>query len=189
MRACCCRCCCRCWAPRWLAQHTHTKAWVSREPQHAQRSSPPHPTLCSSPHPTLNFHRVALEKRAGEFNIILEDVSITHLMFSKEFTTAIESKQVAQQDAERSKFVVQKAEQEKLAAIILAEGEGEAAQLISEALKTAGNGAIEVKRIDAALEIATTLSKSRNVLYIPGGGNMMMAMPAPGQGRRADQLS
>jgi prohibitin 1 len=75
--------------------------------------------------------RVALEKRAGEFNIILEDVSITHLMFSKEFTTAIESKQVAQQDAERSKFVVQKAEQEKLAAIILAEGEGEAAELIS----------------------------------------------------------
>ena len=76
--------------------------------------------------------RVALEKRAGEFNIILEDVSITHLMFSKEFTTAIESKQVAQQDAERSKFVVAKAEQEKLAAIILAEGEGEAAGLISD---------------------------------------------------------
>jgi prohibitin 1 len=75
--------------------------------------------------------RVALEKRAGEFNIILEDVSITHLMFSKEFTTAIESKQVAQQDAERSKFVVQKAEQEKLAVVILAEGEGEAAELIS----------------------------------------------------------
>ena len=38
---------------------------------------------------------------------------------------------MAQQDAERSKFVVQKAEQEKLAAIILAEGEGEAAELIS----------------------------------------------------------
>ncbi len=73
----------------------------------------------------------ALEKRASEFNIILEDVSITHLMFSKEFTTAIESKQVAQQDAERQKFVVLKAEQEKKAAIIRAEGEGEAADLIS----------------------------------------------------------
>ena len=72
-----------------------------------------------------------MEKRASEFNIILEDVSITHLMFSKEFTTAIESKQVAQQDAERQKFVVLKAEQEKKAAIIRAEGEGEAADLIS----------------------------------------------------------
>ena len=39
---------------------------------------------------------------------------------------------MAQQDAERSKFVVAKAEQEKLAAIILAEGEGEAAGLISD---------------------------------------------------------
>ena len=74
---------------------------------------------------------MALAKRAAEFNIILEDVSITHLMFSKEFTTAIESKQVAQQDAERQKFVVLKAEQEKKAAIIRAEGEGEAADLIS----------------------------------------------------------
>ena len=138
---------------------------------------------------THTLGRVALEKRAGEFNIILEDVSITHLMFSKEFTTAIESKQVAQQDAERSKFVVAKAEQEKLAAIILAEGEGEAAQLISEALKTAGSGAIEVKRIDAALEIANTLSRSRNVMYVPSGGNMLMAMPQPGAGRASAPLS
>ena len=121
--------------------------------------------------------RVALEKRASEFNIILDDVSITHLMFSKEFTTAIENKQVAQQDAERSKFVVAKAEQEKLAAIILAEGEGEAAGLISEALKAAGSGAIEVKRIDAAREIAETLSHSRNVVYLPSGNNMMMGLP------------
>jgi hypothetical protein len=42
-------------------------------------------------------------------------------MFSKEFTTAIESKQVAQQEAERSKFIVMKAEQEAKAAIIRAE--------------------------------------------------------------------
>ena len=47
----------------------------------------------------------------------------------------------------------------------------------------AGSGAIEVKRIDAALEIANTLSKSRNVMYVPSGGNMMMAMPSPGAGR------
>jgi prohibitin 1 len=124
------------------------------------------------------LHLAALEKRASEFNIILEDVSITHLMFSKEFTTAIESKQVAQQDAERQKFVVLKAEQEKKAAIIRAEGEGEAADLISAALKEHGAGAIEVKRIDAARDIAEALSKSRNVVYVPGRGNMMMALPA-----------
>jgi len=114
--------------------------------------------------------RDQLNKRAAEFHLLLDDVSITHLMFSKEFTTAIEAKQVAQQEAERSKFVVMLAEQEKQAAIILAEGEAQAAQLISSALKAAGTGMIEVKRIDAAREIAETLSGSRNVVYLPGGG-------------------
>ena len=119
----------------------------------------------------------ALEERAREFHLVLEDVSITDLKFGREFERAVEAKQVAQQDAERSKFVVAKAEQEKLAAIILAEGEGEAAGLISEALKAAGSGAIEVKRIDAAREIAETLSHSRNVVYLPSGNQMMMALP------------
>lgn len=50
--------------------------------------------------------RENLAKRAKEFEITLDDVSITHLEFSKEFASAIEQKQVAQQDAEKSKFVV-----------------------------------------------------------------------------------
>lgn len=36
-----------------------------------------------------------LSKRASEFDINLDDVSITHLQFSREFASAIESKQVA----------------------------------------------------------------------------------------------
>jgi prohibitin 1 len=35
-----------------------------------------------------------LMKRAGEFNIALDDVSLTHLTFGKEFTRAVEEKQV-----------------------------------------------------------------------------------------------
>ena len=125
--------------------------------------------------------RQNLSARALEFNLLLEDVSITHLIFSKEFTTAIEAKQVAQQDAERSKFIVAKAEQEKLAAIIIAQGESEAAELISKALKENGTGMIEVKRIDAAKEVASVLSSSRNVAYVPSGGNggsnLFMSLP------------
>ena len=135
--------------------------------------------------------RESLNARAAEFHLYLEDVSITHLMFSKEFTIAIESKQVAQQDAERSKFVVLKAEQERQAAIIRAEGESEAARLISSALRKAGTAVIDVRRIDAAKQIAEVLSKSRNVVYVPGGGagpQMLMAMPSVGGGgaRHAD---
>ena len=53
--------------------------------------------------------------RAAEFNIALEDVSITHMTFGKEFTKAVEQKQIAQQDAERARFIVEKAEQERQA--------------------------------------------------------------------------
>ena len=78
------------------------------------------------------------------------DVSITHLAFGREFTRAIEAKQVAQQESERAKFVVAKAEQLKQAAIIRAEGESEAAELISAALAMNGTGLIEVRRIDVS---------------------------------------
>ena len=50
--------------------------------------------------------RRILTQRARYFNIVLDDVSITQLTFSRDYTAAVESKQVAQQDAERAKFVV-----------------------------------------------------------------------------------
>jgi hypothetical protein len=53
-------------------------------------------------------------KRAAEFNILVDDVAITHLSFGTEFTKAVESKQVAQQEAERARFVVMKADQVRL---------------------------------------------------------------------------
>lgn len=79
--------------------------------------------------------REDLRKRAAEFNIELEDVSITHMTFGKEFTKAAEQKQIAQQDAERARFTVEKAEQERQASVIRAEGEAEAAETISRLLK------------------------------------------------------
>ena len=39
---------------------------------------------------------------------MLEDVSITHLTFGQEFTNAVEQKQIAQQEVERARFVVEK---------------------------------------------------------------------------------
>lgn len=52
--------------------------------------------------------------------IILDDVSITDLGFGAEFSRAIEEKQIAQQEAERAKYLVLKAQQDKNAAIIKA---------------------------------------------------------------------
>lgn len=52
--------------------------------------------------------REQLQARASSFGLILDDISITDLTFSREFSQSIELKQVAQQNAERAKFVVQR---------------------------------------------------------------------------------
>ncbi|KAL6958569.1 Prohibitin-1, subunit of the prohibitin complex (Phb1p-Phb2p) [Sarracenia purpurea var. burkii] len=62
-----------------------------------------------------------LTERASKFNVAIDDVSITSLKFGKEFTAAIEAKQVAAQEAERAKFVIEKAEQDKRSAVIRAQ--------------------------------------------------------------------
>ena len=52
----------------------------------------------------------SLTARAETFGIFLDDISITHLAFGHDFTRAVESKQVAQQEAERSRYYVEKVE-------------------------------------------------------------------------------
>lgn len=119
-----------------------------------------------------------LSERCKKFNIILDDVSITHLTFGREFARAIEEKQVAQQEAETAYYRVLKDDQERKAMIIRAEGDAEAADLINKAMVIGGTGLIEVRRIAAAKEIAVTLSKSRNITYLPntqgGGGSQLL---------------
>ena len=90
---------------------------------------------------------------------------------------AVEMKQVAHQKAERSKFVVARTEQEKQAAIIRAEGEAQAAKLLSQAIEKAGRGLVEIRKIEAAKEIAQTLANAQNVTYLPGqGGNVLYSL-------------
>ncbi|TPX13996.1 uncharacterized protein E0L32_005696 [Thyridium curvatum] len=116
-----------------------------------------------------NRIRTDLMKRASEFNIALEDVSITHMTFGKEFTKAVEQKQIAQQDAERARFIVEKAEQERQANVIRAEGEAESADTISRAIQKSGDGLVQIRKIEASREIAQTLASNPNVAYLPGG--------------------
>ena len=59
--------------------------------------------------------RRQLTDRAKDFNIILDDVSITELSFGKEYAAAVEAKQIAQQEAQRAAYLVDKAKQEKQA--------------------------------------------------------------------------
>ncbi|PPJ53487.1 hypothetical protein CBER1_00329 [Cercospora berteroae] len=117
-----------------------------------------------------NRIRADLLKRASEFNIALEDVSITHMTFGREFTKAVEEKQIAQQEAERARFIVEKAEQERQANVIRAEGESEAAEVISKAVAKSGDGLIQIRRIETQKDVAQMLANNPNVTYLPGGG-------------------
>mmetsp|Transcript_4376 Transcript_4376/g.12278 ORF Transcript_4376/g.12278 Transcript_4376/m.12278 type:complete len:288 (+) Transcript_4376:133-996(+) len=109
--------------------------------------------------------RTILSQRAAYFNIMLEDVSITQLSFGREYTTAVEAKQVAQQEAERAKYVVEKAEQEKESTIIRARGEAEAARLIGQAIQS-NPAYLALKKIDAAREISATVANASNRVFL-----------------------
>merc|ERR1719147_443705 len=115
--------------------------------------------------------------RSQQFGLILDDISITHLTFGREFTEAVELKQVAQQEAEKARFLVEKAEQVKTASVISAEGDSEAADLLAKAFAEAGEGLVELRRIETAEDVATNLAQSRNVVYLPQGQQTLLSLP------------
>jgi len=108
-----------------------------------------------------------LVERVKDFWIELEDVSIIDLTFGSEYLAAVEAKQVAHQEAERAQFIVEKAKQTKLEIIVKAEGEAKAAQKFNAQLKQDPQGNfLELKRIEAAKDIAKTISHSNNRVFI-----------------------
>lgn len=113
-----------------------------------------------------------LEERARDFNIVLEDVSITDLKFSREFELAVEAKQVAQQEAERARFVVEKALQDKKSIIIKAQGDAKAAEMIGKAIAS-NPGFVQLRRIDAAREVAHSIANGANTVYLPADSLLM----------------
>lgn len=109
--------------------------------------------------------RRELTERARDFNIILDDVSITELSFSKEYAAAVESKQIAQQDAQRAAFFVEKAYQERQQKIVQAEGEAEAGKMMGVAIGI-NPGYLKLRKIRAAQNIARTIAASQNRVYL-----------------------
>ncbi len=75
-----------------------------------------------------------LRDRLASRGILVEDISITNLGFSAEFTQAIEKKQVAQQEAEQAAYSVQKAENDAKAAIAGANGRAESQRIMQDSL-------------------------------------------------------
>lgn len=115
-----------------------------------------------------------MQDKVDQFGLVLEDLSLVDIQFGKEFMLAVEQKQVAQQEAERFKYVVLESEQKKLAAIVRAEGEAESAKLISDAVAKSGDGMLQLRRIEAAVDIAQDLAAAANVHFVPSNSSMLM---------------
>lgn len=70
-----------------------------------------------------------LKNRLEPYGVIIDDVSLVNFSFSPEFSRAIESKQIAEQEAKQASFIAQKATQEAQADVNRAKGQAEAQRL------------------------------------------------------------
>lgn len=112
-----------------------------------------------------NQIRRDLEQRCLDFHMVLDDVAITELSFSQQYTAAVENKQVAQQEAQRSSFIVEQAKQERQQKIVTAEGEAQAAELIGQACSK-NPAYLKLLKISAAKDISKTMSRSGNRMFL-----------------------
>lgn len=123
--------------------------------------------------------RENLTRRAARFNLVLDDVSITHVTFSPAFSDAVEAKQIAQQTAQRAAYLVDQAIQEKQSIIVRAQGEARSAELIGEAVKQ-NKGFLQLRRLEAAREIATVIAASTNKIMLDSETLLLdCAFPSP----------
>merc|ERR1712146_239220 len=82
-------------------------------------------------------------------------------------------------DADRAKYLVMQAEEKKKQIILKAQGTEREAQLIGEAMKNNPQYA-ELKRIENAVEIAKSLSKSGNKVVLSAEGLMLNLLGTDG---------
>lgn len=76
----------------------------------------------------------SLSDRLSIYHIGVDDISLVHVRFSDRFRSAVEAKQIAEQEAKRAGFVAQKALNEAEAKVNLARGEAEGQRLLKESL-------------------------------------------------------
>lgn len=72
---------------------------------------------------------------------------------------------MAQQEAQRAAFVVDKARQEKQATVVRAQGEARSAELIGDAIKKS-RSYVDLREFENARNIAQILMQSQNKVYL-----------------------
>ena len=93
---------------------------------------------------------------------------------------------MAQQEAQRAQFLVEKAKQEQKQKIVQAEGEATAAKMLGEALSR-NPGYIKLRKIRAAQNISKTIAGSQNRVYLTAD-NLVLNLQDEGFTRGSDSL-
>jgi regulator of protease activity HflC (stomatin/prohibitin superfamily) len=75
-----------------------------------------------------------LTKRLASYHLAVDDVSLVQINFSRQFSDAVEAKQIAEQDAKRAGFLAIRASKEAEAKVNLAKGDAEVQRLIDTTL-------------------------------------------------------
>lgn len=111
--------------------------------------------------------------------LILDSLLVRNVDFSSEFKKAIELKQIAQQEAERKKYELEKERIEKDRKIIAAEGDAESIRLRGDALSH-NPGLIQYEYVQKiAPGVQTIISDGRSILSL---GDLIK--PGPGKTRQ-----
>lgn len=126
---------------------------------------------------SLIKHRIMDKSR--EFFIDVDDVALIDIIFSREFSEAIEQKQVAQQEAERTKILVEQALEEKKSTIIRALGETEAVRKFGEANQTS-SAFLVLRKLETAQKISSILMNSSNKVLLDSN-SFFMNLPITSQ--------
>ena len=115
----------------------------------------------------IKTRALALTKEKLGTLIIVEDIVIQDIALTRELENAIEAKMIQEQEAQRSKYVQQRAQIEADTAVIKARGEAESIVIRGEALKQ-NPAFVELQVVDRWDGIAP--------LIIGSGGNVMMPL-------------
>lgn len=109
----------------------------------------------------------ALRKRLVPKRIICLEVLLRDVLFPEDFAKAIREKQVAQQEAQKMEYVLEKEQKEAERKVIEAKGQAKAIEIVQEALS---RNPLYIQYL-----WATKLPQNVQTMVVPGGSNILIS--------------
>lgn len=136
-----------------------------------------------------------LSTKLAENGLILDDFILRNITFSKEFSASIETKQIAEQQAQQAKFVVEQRRQEAEQARQTAQGQADAAVIAAKAAAESRliSAEAESKSLDMIAKVLkdnpnllsyqyiTKLSPTIQTMLVPSNSPFLLPLPTNSQ--------